>query len=268
MINKTLYLKELKRNFILFVIFALLLLLYGGIVSSLFTPDPNAAGWMDEFMRQYPEMMELIGFNVGNYTDYQSFVSGYLYGMLLIVFGLIFTILLVNRLIFKYLDTGSFVYLLNSPNSRSKILLTQIITILSYLSLFVLTIYLILAIGGTINFSSYVDWLKLLYLNFSFLLLLVFIASLSVLAATLFEGGISFSLMVGLNTVFFIFKLISNLGNNYKFFKYLTPYSLFDIDKIINYDIISVVQNISLLAISLVLFIITFKFFKKKDLSL
>lgn len=268
MISKTLYLKELKRNYTLFIIFGLLLLIYGGIVSSLFTPDPNAAGWMDEFMHQYPEMMDLIGFNVSNYTDYQSFVSGYLYGMLLIVFGLIFVIILVNRLIFKYLDNGSFVYLLSSPNSRNKILLTQILVLISYLILFVLAIYLILAIGGTINFPSYVDWLKLLYLNFSFILLLIFITSLSVFASSLFEGRVSFGLMVGLNSLFFIFKLISNLGINYQIFKYLTPYSLFDVEGVINYSTSSLVHNFSLIILSLSLFTITFIFFKKKDLSI
>ena len=74
MINKTLYFKELKRNFPLFIIFAFLLLLYGGIVSSLFKPNPDMTNWMELVTEQFPEMMEFIGFNVNNLNDYQSFV--------------------------------------------------------------------------------------------------------------------------------------------------------------------------------------------------
>ena len=268
MINKTLYFKELKRNFPLFIIFAFLLLLYGGIVSSLFNPNPDMTNWMELVTEQFPEMMEFIGFNVNNLNDYQSFVAGYLYGMLMIAFGLILVILLVNKLIFNYISNGSFVFLLSSPNSRNKVLGTQIFVVLTYLFSFVLTIFLILALSGSLNFPQHVDWLKLLYLNFSFFLLLLFISSLTTFASSLFEGKVAFSLNIGLNVSFFIFKLISNLGNNYKFFKYLTPYSLFNIEKALNFEFGSVINNIILLLLTVTLYTITFISFKKKDLSL
>ena len=63
MINQKLYIKEMKRNITLFAIFGGLLLLYGTIVSSMFSPDPDAANWMDAFIDLYPEMMDFIGFD-------------------------------------------------------------------------------------------------------------------------------------------------------------------------------------------------------------
>jgi len=268
MINQKLYVKEMKRNISLFAIFGGLLLMYGTIVSSMFSPDPDAANWMDAFIDLYPEMMGFIGFNVDNLTNYQSFIGGYLYGMLLLLFGLIFVILLINRLLFKYLDNGSFVYYLTAPNSRVKILMTQLAVILTYMFIFVTTIVLILGISGAINFPGYVDWPQLLYLNFSYFMLLNLIVAVSFAVVTIFEGRLASGLLTGLNVVLFVLKLISNLGSKYEFIKYLTPYSLFDVDKVLAYDVITIYHNVGLLLMSLLLYGVSIYVFKRKDLSL
>jgi len=268
MINQKLYIKEMKRNITLFAIFGGLLLMYGTIVSSMFSPDPDAANWMDAFIDLYPEMMDFIGFNVNDLTNYQSFIGGYLYGMLLLLFGLIFIILLMNRLLFKYLDNGSFVYYLTTPNSRVKIIITQLAVILTYIFIFVTTIVLILGISGAINFPEYVDWGQLLYLNFSYFMLLNLIVALSIAVVTIFDGRMASGLLVGLNVVLFVLKLISNLGSDYELIKYLTPYTLFDVDKVLAYDVMALYQNLGLLFISVVLYAVSILVFKRKDLSL
>lgn len=268
MINQKLYIKEMKRNITLFAIFGGLLLMYGTIVSSMFSPDPDAASWMDAFIDLYPEMMDFIGFNVDNLTNYQSFVGGYLYGMLLLLFGLIFIILLMNRLLFRYLDNGAFVYYVTTPNSRIKVLLSQLAVILTYVVIFVTTIVLILGISGAINFPAYVDWPQLLYLNFSYFMLLNLIVAVSFAVVTIFEGRLASGLLTGLNVVLFVLKLISNLGSEYEFIKYLTPYSLFDVDKVLAYDVIAIYHNVGLLLMSLLLYAVSIYVFKRKDLSL
>ena len=126
MINLTLYKKEMKQNMLIFLIFVSLTILYGVIVSALFDPVAEGLGWMQIMQETYPEMLDFIGFNVAQFNDYQYFVSGYLYGMLFILFGLIYINILSNRLIYRYLDCGSIVLLLATPNSRTKIIITQI----------------------------------------------------------------------------------------------------------------------------------------------
>src|SRR5690606_26590735 len=123
--------------------------------------------------------------------------------MLFILFGIIFTILISNKLIFKYLDKGSYAYLLSTPNSRFKILFTQIKVLGSYLFLIVLIMYLVVAGMGSLRYPDYVDWGVLGYLNLSFLILLISISSITVFASSLFEGKVAFGINVGVPVALF-----------------------------------------------------------------
>src|SRR5690606_4007887 len=203
MISLPLYKKEIKSQLPLFLIFTVLILMYGLIVVTLFNPDPEAAGWLDSIIEMYPEMMDLIGFNIADFTNYQLFIAGYLYGMLFLLFGLIYSILVTNKLIFRYLDKGSFVYLISTPNSRSKILFTQIKVLGTYLFGLSLLMFLVVTIPGLINYGTYVDPIKLLYLNASYFILLLFLSSINVLFTTLFEGKKASILSIAVPVLFF-----------------------------------------------------------------
>lgn len=267
MINMALYKKELRRNLMIFLIFLGLIMLYGIIVSALFDPNTENLGWMKMLQEAYPEMLDFIGFNVVHLTNYQYFISGYLYGMLFILFGLIYANILSNRLIFRYLDRGSIAYLLSTPNSRTKILTTQIKVFGTYLFLLALSMFLITSISGEIFNPSYIDFGKLFYLNFSFLLLLCFIGAIMVLCHSLFEGKLALGTSIGIPVIFFFLKLISNLGDKYKFVAYLTPFSFFDPVACINYDGLSFLYNGVLIVLTIMIFGIAIYGFNKRDLS-
>lgn len=268
MINMALYKKELKRNLIIFLIFLGLIMLYGIIVSALFDPDDENLGWMQMFQEMYPELLDFIGFNVVHLTDFQYFVSGYLYGMLFFLFGLIYANILSNKLIYRYIDSGSIAYLLTTPNSRVKILTTQIKVLGTYLFMLALSMFLITSVSGEIFNPNYVDFSKLLYLNLSFFIFLCFISAIMFLCHSLFDGKTALGTSIGIPVVFFFFKLISNLGDQYKFVSYITPFSLFDPILCINYDGLSFIYNGILITLTICLYFITIHFFKKRDLSI
>jgi ABC-2 type transport system permease protein len=267
MINLALYKKELKRNLMIFLIFFGLIMLYGIIVSALFDPSVENLGWMQMLQEMYPELLDFIGFNVAHLTDYQYFVSGYLYGMLFLLFGLLYANILSNRLIFRYIDRGSIAFLLTTPNSRTKVITTQIKVLGTYTFIMTMSMYLILSISGEVFNPTYVDFGKLLYLNFSFFLFLCFIGALMFLCHSLFDGKTALGLGMGIPVVFFFLKLISNLGDQYKIVTYLTPFSLFDPIRCINYDGLSFLFNGILIILTAALYFITIHFFKKRDLS-
>lgn len=268
MININLFKKEFKNGFMLFVIFLGVILLYGIIVASMFSPDETSQGWLEEVMNMFPGLMDAMGFNIESLSNYQSFVAGYLYGMLFIMFGLIFTILLTNRLIFKPLDSGSFVYIHSSCNKRSRIIITEILVIITYLFIMALVMFLTISIAGYVKYAEYVNFGELAYLNLSFFTLLVFISSITIFTSSLFEGKLAMGLNVGLPVFFFLFKMISNLGEKYDLIKYFTPFSLFDPESSIHFSINSIVFNIVLIVASFGVFIINIVLFKKKDLSI
>ena len=50
----------------------------------------------------------------------------YLYGFLLTIFILVLILIMVNKLMVRYLDRGAMAYLLATPNSRTRIACTMI----------------------------------------------------------------------------------------------------------------------------------------------
>jgi|SRR5690554_2116538 ABC-2 type transport system permease protein len=267
MINIALYKKEFKRNLILFLIFLGLILLYGAIVSAMFDPNVDNLSWIQSLQDLYPELLDFIGFNFAEITDYQYFISGYLYGMLFILFGIIYANIISSRLIYRYIDQGSIVFLLSTPNSRKKVLLTQIFVVQTYLFLLALSMFLVTSLFGEIFNPGYVDFGKLFYLNLSFFILLSFISSLMILCHSIFEGKKALGFSIGLPVLFFFLNLITNLGNTYKFVVYFTPFSLFDPILCINYSGLSFIYNGLLILLTLSTFGITIFHFNKRDLS-
>ena len=122
MISNTLLKKEFKSNYKILLIFIAVLTMYEVIIVSMFNPELGET--LDAFAKAMPEIMSAFGMaNTG--STLTEFLSNYLYGFLLLVFPMILEIILANKLVAKYVDTGSMAYLLSTPNSRKKIVITQ-----------------------------------------------------------------------------------------------------------------------------------------------
>ena len=125
MFNFTLFQREFKSNLNILIIFMAILSMYGIILISMF--DPKLGDSLNIMAQSMPEMFKLFGMNNFS-TELMDFLINYLYSFLLIVLPLVFIILLVNKLTIKYIDNCSIAYLIATPNSRIKIISTQIIT--------------------------------------------------------------------------------------------------------------------------------------------
>ena len=91
MANKALYVTEMKNSWKLLLIFCLILTMYTTIMLTMF--DPSLGSALDEFAKMMPEIMSMVGMN-GSTATLVHFLSTYLYGMLMIVFPFLFTVLL------------------------------------------------------------------------------------------------------------------------------------------------------------------------------
>ena len=115
MISMTLFKKEWKSNWILLLIFMGVLTMYSVIIVSMFNPE--AGDSLRAMAESMPEVFAAFGMlDVG--TTLLEFVTGYLYGMLLIAFPAVYLIILSNRLVARYVDQGSMAYLLATPVKR------------------------------------------------------------------------------------------------------------------------------------------------------
>lgn len=116
---------NVKKNIILFIIFFSVLTMYLGVMISMFNPDNLLQ--MNELLSMMPDSITQAFGMSGLYTDLTGYLASYLYGLLMFGFPLVYCIILGNRLVSKMVDNGSFAYLLSTPNSRTKIIGTQLL---------------------------------------------------------------------------------------------------------------------------------------------
>jgi len=132
--NKALFRVTFKANWLIGLIILAIMLMYLGIIISMF--DPESIEGIESMLEVMPqELIAAMGFaEIG--TTLTTFIASFFYTFLAIMFPIIFCITVANRLVAKLVDTGSMSYLLSSPNSRKKIVITQALFFL--LSIFLL----------------------------------------------------------------------------------------------------------------------------------
>lgn len=258
--------KEWRSNSKVLLLFLGIITLYAGIITAMYAPELGAG--INELAKSMPQFFAVFGMeNPG--TTLLDFLNNYLYGFILILIPFIYIILMCYKLVAQYIDKGSMAYLLNTHYSRMQIILTQGIVLLS--GLFVLVFYatgLILVISN-LMFKGEMETTKFLLINLGLLLLEIFLSSLCFLFACLFnELKFSIGLGAGFGMAFFLIKMLSQVSDDIEFLKYLTPFTLFQPESIMEYEVESLVCFGVLLISAILFFAIAIDRFQKRDLSL
>jgi len=231
--SPALFTRTLKANWLLAAVFTVIVLIY--VTTSLSMFNPRTAEDLESMIELLPEgLTRAMGFvNLG--TDLTMYLANYLFGFIMIIFPMIYVIILANRLIARHVDSGAMAYLLTTPNTRSRIATTQAF----YLAVSLAVIFLIASgvaiVLASAMFPGHLDVGAYLGLNW--------VSYLSLLTA----GGVSFfsscsfnesrqSLAVGASVpvLFFVFRMVSALGDELSWLQYLSVYSFIDVDRIVN----------------------------------
>lgn len=263
--NKALFKREIKANWMIWVIFIAVISLYKSMVIAIYDPQTNEL--MDKFAEMMPELMAAVGMINGGST-LLDFIASYLYGMLLLIFPLLLEIILSNRLVSRYIDRGSMAYLLSTPVSRLKIVTTQASILL--LSLVFMMGFMIGfgTLCSQIIFPGELNVAKYALLNVEWLFLQFAICGICFLASAVCnDSKHAYMFGAGIPIAFYIIKMIANLGKDFEAFRYFTIYTLFDTNKIISGES-TLWQCITLITIGIVCFAIAIVRFVKRDLSL
>lgn len=264
--NATLLKKEIKSNWILLVIFLGVLSMYSVMITMMF--DPKLGDSLKMMADSMPQMFAAFGMaDVG--TSLLEFVTGYLYGILLVAFPGVYIIILANRLVAKYVDNGSMAYLLAVPEKRRKIVLTQGIFML--LTLLVMVVYctvLILTVGE-ILFPGEMDIKGFLRVNVGLMGLLVFFGGACFCASCFCnESKNSSAISTGVVVYSVLVQMISQVGEKFENVKYATPLTLFNVDGLSAGDAEAWATCAVLYVVGLVLMGIGIIRFSKKDIPL
>ena len=266
MFNMTLYKREMKGSWKTLLIFGAILTMYVSMIIYMY--DPEFSKTLDEFAKAMPQVMSIMGMN-GDNTSLLGFMSSYLYGLILIVFPMVFSILCANRLIARYVDRGSMVALLAAPVKRRTVAFTQMKVLGT--GIFVLVLYssVLELICARAQFPGELDITKLLLLNAGLLCLQLFIGGICFLCSCLFDDAkYSVGFGAGIPAFMYVLQMLSNAGESAEGLKYATFFTLFNPDGLIKGESGAVAGILILLAGTIVLFTAAITVFTKKDLHI
>lgn len=261
MINIAYFKQIFKSNLKFLIAFTLVLCLFTTVMISVFTPETIKS--IQETTKETIASHILTGDGT-----LIGFMANSFYALMAIIFPMVFSIMVANRLIAEKIDKSSMVGFLSTPITRLQIVLTSII----YLVLSLVLMWMIVSMVGIFVANKLqpdaLDIDKYLTLNVGVLLYQLSISSICFLSSCIFNtSASSLAFGAGIPLFFFVISLMIKLSDNLDYLKYLTLNTLFDPlqvisegDYLFNYLLMGV--------ISLVLYSISIVVFNKKDLPI
>lgn len=267
MISPVLLKREAKANWKLLVIFLAVLTMYCAIIVVMF--EPKLGDSLQALAETMPEIFEAFGMGNTGSATLTGFLSNYLYGFLLVLFPLVFIIILANRLVARYVDSGSMAYLLATPNKRAKIALTQAaFLLLGVIALNLFVTLLLIAISEAM-FPGQLDCPRFIMLNTGLMGLHVFFSGLCFCTSCIFnDTKRSNGVGAGLTIAFVLIQMLSNANDKLESLKYATPLTLFNPDSILAGDAGAVISFLVLYIAGLILISIGIASFSRRDLHI
>lgn len=266
MISLPLFKRNMKAGLKLSLIFIAVLAMYTSVIIYMF--DPEMAKLLEEYQKMIPGMMEAFGMT-GNTGTLTAFIHTYLYGFFMLIIPMIFEIMLVNQFVMGYIDSGSMAVILATPNSRKKVIVTQMISVLICIT-FLVAVTVVIGIGcSELMFPRDLDISTYLMLNVSMLLIHFVISGIGFCAACFFNETKGYlAVGAGVPIGFYLIQMLSNMGEKLDWMKYLTLYSLFSGDEIISGSGGVLGSNLILIGLGICFYSIGVSKFIKKDLYL
>ena len=234
-----------------------------------------------------PDSLTSIISQLGSTDLYGLIVGVFMFGAVIVLLPLVYTIILANSLVSEKIETGSLAFTLSTPIKRSTFVTTQAIyLILSELFIGIITLIFGLtareigvAIGGTQLMNSLPTSDVFLY-SLGSTITMISLSSICFLSSCIFnKTRLSITVGGGINIFFFICSILSFFGSEaltptirieaMGYFRYFTIMSLNNGVCVMNGNLtLFIIELICLLLISVGCYIGGIVIFNKKDLPL
>lgn len=260
----------LKQNVIscikIFIVLFAVICMYTVVVIYMYNPELSKM--LSDYQEALPQMMAAVGMT-GVAKNLLEWIQIYLYGFIMNLFPLIFVIVVGNKLVMNYIDSGSMVNLLSTPHSRLRIILTQALSMIFFIVLLMAAVTGIGVLTCHIMFPGELDVGKYVQLNASAALLQLIVGGIAFTVACIAsESRQYYTVGGGIPLVFLLLQMLSNMGEKMENLKYATIYTLFPAEKIIQGAGGCLIPNLSMAVIALVFFGISILWFRQRDLAL
>ncbi|MGL6198021.1 MAG: ABC transporter permease subunit [Lachnospiraceae bacterium] len=266
MINTTLFRKELKSNWIMFIIFIGIIAMYSVMVVMMFEPEMSES--LQTLADSMPEIFAAFGMSVVG-TTLLEFITGYLYGMILVLLPAVFIMLLCGRLVARYVSGGSMAYLLAAPVKRKHIVTSQAVFLLvSLLAMAILVIGLIWG-PAEIIFPGELELEGFFRINVGMVGAWIFIGGICFLVSCIFNDSKQVSAVnAGIIIYSYLMQMISQVGDKFEALKYATPLTLFNAQGLAASENGAWVGTVVLYGVGIVFMIVGIRVFSKRNLPL
>ncbi len=256
----------LKKNWTLLLIFFGVLTMYMTIMISMYNPNDMEA--LTSMLKMFPpELMKAMSFS-DMVTDLTSYLASWLYGLLMFGFPMVYCIILGNRLVAKMVDNSSFVYLLSTPNSRVRIIITQGVYALASVALLFAALFGVGVLVSSFMFPNTLDISAFFRLNLTTMLVNMVVMMISFFFSCLFnETKLSLGFGAGIPIAFLIMNMLGGASADAEILKKLSIYGFYDGVEIVRGAKVWGVNLVYIAAI-MILFTAAVLVFRKKRLPL
>ncbi|WP_028041909.1 ABC transporter permease subunit [Candidatus Stoquefichus massiliensis] len=258
--------REWKSNYKIFFIFIAVLTLYESLIVAMY--DPKLGESLNLMAKSMPQLFAAFGMMDPGLT-LLDFITNYLYGFILTVIPLIYTIIMCHRLMARYIDKGSMAYLLTTPHTRTQIMATELMVLLS--GVILLIVYSVVLILGCsiVMFSESLNIGKFFVMNIGLLGIHMLFACICFLTTCCFnETKLSIGIGAGIGIGSLLIQMLSQVSDKIDFLKYMTPLTLFNAKGLQVYDQQAVFNTVILFVLAVGCIIATYIIFKNRDLPL
>lgn len=197
-----------------------------------------------------------------------GFMSNSFYALMAIIFPMVYSIMVGNRMIAEKIDKGSMAGFLSTPTTRIQITITSAIYFIISIAFMWGIASVVGIIAANILQPDALDIKTFLMMNLGAFLYHLVISGICFCSSCIFNSSKnSLTIGAGIPLLFFVINLFMKLSDNLDYLKYFTLNTLFNTQKILSgdgYTTEFVVMGI----ISFILYIVGIWYFNKKDLPL
>ena len=266
--NLPLFKFTLKSNWLILVIFTVLMVGYLVLILSMY--DEGIIQTLEALVEMYPPgMLAAVGMDkIPN--DLTDFAASYYYDFLVQLLLLVHVIILPIRLVVKHVDNGSMSYLLSTPNSRVRIIATQAMYMVLSLGVMMIVVTAIAVLFSQSISPGELDIPAFLSLNLATYLTAVATASIvfffsCIWNTTIYAAGTGSAVLV----LFFVASTIGRFGHHrgaYGLVSNISVFRFLPARAIVNGEIDMWMNNGILLLIAAGLLAASVFLFRRKDL--
>lgn len=253
--------QTIKSNFKFLLAFTIVLCIFLIVMSNVFTPETVSG------LQETAQGTIAANILAGNGTLI-GFMSNSFYALMAIIFPMVYSIMVGNRMIAEKVDKGSMSGFLSTPATRVQLTMSSAL----YFILSLMVMWGVTSVVGILAANYFqpeeLDVDTFLMLNLGVFLYHLAISSICFCSSCIFNSSKNSLIFgAGIPLFFFVISLFIKLSEDLDFLKYVTLNTLFDTQKILDGSGYGG-QFLAMGFLSICLYTVGIIWFKKKDLPL